>query len=103
MLIEFDVTLPFDRQLEGAHYALRLEAERREVRHSSVRLRVDKFPQYLRLLDFQEAGASDDVIGEHLFPGASGEKLRDRIRTNFDLARQWQDKHWHIALQSDAS
>jgi hypothetical protein len=101
VVVELDLAVPDAPQVEGVLYAL--AAARRGARQPIVRMRVDKFPQYLRLLDFQEAGTSDDVIAEHLFPDASGEKLHDLIRKSFASARQWQNNHWRIALHPDAT
>jgi hypothetical protein len=88
---EIDKTLPIDPQLEQVRQFL----HRPEKPH---RLQRDKFPRYLRLLDFYEAGTPHKEIGEHLFPDAVGEKLRNSIRDSRAAARQCQDSYLLIAL-----
>ena len=104
MLIEFDVSLPLDPQMKGARRALQLAAKRDRAaagrEHAKdVRTRLNKFRDYLRLLDFKEADASNAEIGERLFPGESDvDVLRNQIKTNLDAAHRWQRDHWRIAV-----
>jgi hypothetical protein len=93
--IEFDLDLPVDPQLASAR---RLLIERSRAVAPSRKLPLNKFPVYLRLLDFEEEGASDPEIGRHLFPNYSGDRLRDAIRKNSEAARRWRDDHLSIAL-----
>lgn len=88
---EIDRRLPIDPQLEQVRQFL----HRPEEPH---RLRIDKFPDYLRLLDFHAARTSDNEIGEYLFPDASGGRLGDLISKNLNAARRWQDDYLLIAL-----
>ncbi len=86
MLIEFDVSLPLDPQMKGARRALQLAAKRDRAaagrEHAKdVRTRLNKFRDYLRLLDFKEADASNAEIGERLFP-ASPMLMCCAIRSN---------------------
>jgi hypothetical protein len=103
VLLEFDVQLPLELQLENAR---RLLTRRRDRLNepANYRLPIDKFPRYLRLLDFDAENARDREIGVHLFPYYSGEKLRDAIRKTLTAASRWQDNYLIIALHpSDAS
>jgi hypothetical protein len=101
VLVAFDVSLPIDVQLDAARRVLLLRSKQPRRR---IKLRIDKFPLYLRLLDFQQAAAPDKEIGAHLFPNQSGEKLRDAIRKTFDASCRWQDDYLVIALHPpDAS
>jgi len=104
VLISFDVSLPLDPQLKDARrvleYARRELPDRGEKSARSVKLRIDKFPDYLRLLDFEAAGAPDREISEHLFKNQSGERLRDTVRKTFAAAHRWQDDYLIVALHN---
>ena len=103
-LFEFDTRLPLELQLENAYRALLRARARDGISVRDVKLQIDKFPRYLRLLDFQDAAAPDKEIGDHLFPNRSGEDLRNDIRKNFAAASRWQDDYLIIALHHpDAS
>jgi Proteobacterial transcriptional regulator-like domain len=98
VLIAFDVTLPIEPQLESARRELLRQAERQ---HLSPRMQIDKFPRYLRLLDFKEARTSNKEIGDYLFPNSVlGEPLRKSIRQNLKAAQHWQANYLSIALHS---
>jgi hypothetical protein len=103
VLIEYDLNLPIKPQLKNAAVALLLKAEACGVADPDGGMQVDKFPRYLRLLDFKAARMLDKVIGKYLFSNASGEKLRDSIRKGLVSASQWQENYWHIALHDDVS
>ena len=99
--LEFDVTLPVEPQLDTARLLLLQRAgEWSSTRR--IKMQVDKFPRYLRLLDFEDAGASDKEIGEHLFPSVGGERLRNLIRDTLDAAQRWQRDYLLIAMHSSA-
>ena len=101
VLIEFDVTLPIEPQLESARRELLRQAEKQP---SLPPMQIDKFPRYLRLLDFKEARTPNREIGRCLFPGsAPGESLRTSIRQNLKAARHWQTNYLSIALHSMAT
>jgi hypothetical protein len=104
--IEFDVTLPIRAQLVAARQLLQRRADRYRTTNDvpawpSKRPRVEKLTPYLRLLDFEEAGASDQEIGAALNPNKSGESLRDVIRKQLDAAHKCQEQYlllaWHSA------
>jgi hypothetical protein len=93
VLIEFDEALPIGPQISMA----RRELDRRAKRVKPIRSQVEKFPRYLRMLDFQDIGALDAVIGRHLFPDQGGEKLRNSLRDTFEAAHRWSDEYRRIA------
>jgi hypothetical protein len=96
VLIAFDVTLPIGPQLESVRRELLRQAKKQP---SALRMQIDKFPRYLRLLDFKEARAPNGTIGKYLFPhSVSGEPLRDAIRKNLEAAQHWQNHYLSIAL-----
>jgi hypothetical protein len=99
VLLEFDLSLPLEVQLDNARRWLTRRA-RRAGTMRRVTFQVEKFPAYLRLLDFEELGTPDKEIGEHLFPNQSGDKLRDTIRKALTAAQRWQDDYRAIALHS---
>jgi hypothetical protein len=103
VLIEFDASLPIEPQLDNARRLLHARAKQLPSRPRDARLPIGKFRTYLRLLDFQDEGATDREIGEHLFQGAGGERLRNLIRDNFEAARRWQHDYLLIALHSPAN
>jgi hypothetical protein len=94
VLIEFDTTLPIEPQLEGARRELRQVAGR----HPAVRMHIEKFPRYLRLLDFGEDRTPDKEIGRYLFAGVTGTSLDDALRKNLEAAHRWQSNYLRIAL-----
>ena len=101
VLIAFDVTLPIEPQLESARRELLRQAEKQP---SLPPMQIDKFPRYLRLLDFKEARTPNREIGRCLFPSsAPGESLRTSIRQNLKAARHWQTNYLSIALHSPAT
>jgi hypothetical protein len=109
VLISFNVTLPLDHQLKTARSLLdaKLAKWLRNTGRESppqrpAKLQLDKFPRYLRLLDFEDADTPDREIGQHLFPNYSGEKLRDQIRKASAAAHRWQDDYLLIAMHSPA-
>jgi hypothetical protein len=93
VLIEFDEELPIAPQMLAAQQ----ELDRRAKRMKPMRLQVEKFPRYLRMLDFQDTGALDAVIGPHLFPGQNGEKLRNSLSDTFNAAVRWSEDYRKIA------
>jgi hypothetical protein len=96
VLFEFDLTLPVEPQLESARRELLRQAGQPSL---SPRMQIDKFPRYLRLLDFKEAHTSNREIGDRLFPGSAlGEPLRKSIRQNLEAAQHWQANYLSIAL-----
>lgn len=109
VLLEFDLRRPLDQQLEHARGLLtrrvRSAVAGGQIKEAAQRkLRIDLFPLYLRLLDFQDETVSDKEIGKYLFPNQAGEKLRDAIRKTFKAASRWQDDYLIIALRlPDAS
>jgi hypothetical protein len=102
-LIQFDLILPVELQLANAQRLLLRKARAYSYSVRSVKLQIDKFPRYCRLLDFEEATTPDKEIGETLFPNRTGEQLRDAIRTNLAAARRWQDNYLTIALHVPAA
>lgn len=88
---EIDTTLPVEPQLEQVRQLLYRHRKRRGMQ-------CDKFPRYLRLLDFDAAHTPDKEIGNHLFPGVSGEKLHDAIRKSSEAAHRHQTDYLLIAL-----
>jgi hypothetical protein len=104
VLIQFDASLPVAPQLDGARRLLHKRAkELRLPPPRNVRPRVGKFRTYLQLLDFHALVASDKEIGQHLYPGTKGERLRNLIRDDFAAARRWQDDYLFIALHAPAN
>src|SRR5262249_31900961 len=89
ILIEYDYSLPLEPQVEVARLRLMERAKEWGSVEPRVRIQIDKFPRYLRLLDFEAAAASDKEIGSHLFPSAEGERLRNLIRDNLEQAQRW--------------
>jgi hypothetical protein len=107
VLIQYDVSLPLERQMEvvrrrlddARRYWLRKTGNKQKTLHTPT----DKFPLYLRLLDFKELGASDSEIGQALFPHHSGERLRNRIRDTLAAAHRWQKDYLLLALHRPAA
>jgi hypothetical protein len=99
--ILYDVSLSLQPQIDATW---KLLAERAREWSSSaprnVKPPLEKFPTYLRLLDFEAIATTDIEIGSHLFPGKSGEGLRDIINKTSKAARRWQDDYLLIALHS---
>jgi Proteobacterial transcriptional regulator-like domain len=96
VLLSFDVTLPIGPQLEGARRLLQVEKQ-----SHAPPMQIDKFPRYLRLLDFKTVHASNKTIGQHLFPNSvAGEPLRKSIRQSLEAAQHWQTDYLSIALHS---
>jgi hypothetical protein len=102
ILIEYDYSLPLEPQIEVTRLLLMERARELGSVKQRVKMQIDKFPRYLRLLDFQAAGASDKEIGRHLFPSAEGERLRNLIRDNLEQAQRWQRNYLPIALHPSA-
>jgi hypothetical protein len=100
VLLEFDVQRPLDLQLENARKVLTRRRDWLLGKPGGRKLQIDKFPIYLRLLDFHDTHTPDKEIGAHLFRNYSGEALRDRIRTTFKAARRWQADYLIVALHS---
>jgi hypothetical protein len=99
ILIEYDYSLPLEPQIEVARLLLMKRArEWGSVEPRRAKIQTDKFPRYLRLLDFEEAGTRDEEIGRYLFPRKSGDDLRDTIRKNLTAARRWRSDYLIIAL-----
>jgi hypothetical protein len=94
--LEFDHRLPIKSQLAAAHRLLERRAEMQDIQPH-----VRKFPEYLRLLDFDTYEIKSKEIGRSLFPHAKGQKLYDVIRDNREAAHRWQDVYLRIALSSD--
>jgi hypothetical protein len=101
VILEFDLKLPVEIQIENARQLL-LRRQARYFPHiqRDIKMPVAKFPLYLRLLDFEEVDAPDREIGEHLFPHALRDRLRDIIGKTVKAARKWQDDYLAIALRS---
>jgi len=95
-LLKFDTRLPIDPQLADARRLLERRAETQDIKPQ-----VGKFPDYLRLLDFDTYGIKSKEIGRSLFPHAKGQKLYDAISDNRKAAHDWQDVYLRIALSSD--
>jgi hypothetical protein len=72
VVIEFDATLVIEPQLDGARRLLDERARELSSSPRKVRPPLGKFQTYLRLIDFQNEGATDREIGEHLFPHLKG-------------------------------
>jgi hypothetical protein len=104
VLLEVDLTLPISAQLARAlPVLLEQQAEVKAAAGDDIRPRVDKFPEYLRMLDFDAINASDAEIGKHLFQNHSGDLLRDHCRKSLEAARRWQDRYLAIALYDPAA
>jgi hypothetical protein len=107
ILIEFDCSLPVEPQISVARQHLIQHLIERTwelgLVKRPIKMQVDKFPRYLRLLDFEAAGTTDKEIGKHLFPSAEGERLRNLIRDNLEQAQRWQRDYLLIALHSPAT
>jgi hypothetical protein len=103
-LVVIDLRLPLEPQWEDAKVALRLAAAGDGVTQASaVRPQDDKFPTYLRLLDFRESGSPNREIHEHLFPklrDKSDEVLHVSINQSLKQAHRWQHNYWRLALHS---
>jgi hypothetical protein len=93
VLIEFDVTLPIESQVSSARRELKLQAKSQK----HIKAHVAKFPNYLRMLDFQEIRVQDKEIGYHLFPGVAGRELSVKLRDTFAAAQHWQDDYRRLA------
>jgi hypothetical protein len=100
-LLRVDLTLPIDVQWVQARSVL-LELQKKRFGDINVKPRVEKFPLYLRLLDFEGRGATDAEIGRYLFPHRSDTALRDQIRKNLEAAQRWQQNYLAIALHVPA-
>ena len=98
VLLEFDVALPVEPQLAAAKRLL-LQRTKKLPR---PQLQIAKFPTYLRLLDFDELGATQKEIGQTLFPYVSGERLRTLIRDTLTAARNRQNDYLIIAHKSSS-
>jgi hypothetical protein len=107
-LFAFDVQLPRDPQFAYARERFKHEAEKwsqsdEQKLPRKVKPQIQKYPTYLRLLDFEEIGTPDNEIGGHLFPDKSGETLRDMINKSSLAARRCQKDYLLIALHSPAT
>jgi hypothetical protein len=101
----FDVRSPLDPQLAYARQKL-MEAARQWSFSNDQKLprkpyrHIQKYPTYLRLLDFKEGRSPDKEIGSYLFPRKSGEELRDIISKNRKAAGRCQGDYLSIAFSS---
>jgi hypothetical protein len=105
MAFVFDVRSPLDPQLKYARQKLMDGAQKWSQSNDQEPPRkpnrtIQKYPTYLRLLDFKEISAVDKEIGKYLFPHKSGEELRDMISKNWKAARLCQKNYLSIAFGS---
>lgn len=102
VVLQFDITLPIEPQLKSARAVLQYFTKDKPTKRgrNAPKLPIEKFPRYLRLLDFDDIRASDKEIGQALFPNHSGAALHDQISKNFKAARRWQQDYLVIALRS---
>jgi hypothetical protein len=98
-LVRIDVSLP----LRSQWAAIKQRLEQHYVRHVPPdrllkrKIQFDKFPRYLRLLDFEDAAELDSVIGEHLFPDSDAETRRTLLRDSRNAAKAWQRDYNRVA------
>jgi hypothetical protein len=96
--VRLDPKLPIEPQLAAVRRLLTSRAAK--ARHSPARKikpPLEKFPTYLRLLDFEDENASNSEIGKYLFKDCSSRRLHDGIRKGLEAARDWQSRYLLIA------
>jgi hypothetical protein len=127
MSFVFDVRSPLDPQLENARQKLTDGASKysQSNEHELARVgrltafaavsprplglpppahklhkHIEKYPTYLRLLDFKEIRASNKEIGEYLFRNKFDDELRGMISKSWKAARICQRNYLSIAISS---
>jgi hypothetical protein len=70
--IVYDLSLPLERQVERAHLGLReLQAHRvrkKQISAPGARCREERYSDYLRLIDAEDAGSPPEITAAALFP-----------------------------------
>ena len=96
-ILKFDLTMPFEPQLRMAKRIL----ESHKYQHiPDVRHRVDLFPQYLRLLDGEVSGATQDEMSKIIYPHIKNTHPdfsgRDRVKKALNAARRLRDGDYRL-------
>ena len=83
-LVLVDLALPLESQLDSAKSELIPDKSRtlNSLRSHARRNRVDKWPEYLRVLDAREAGETFRHIGEVLYGDLIPSNIEDDRRTD---------------------
>jgi Uncharacterized conserved protein (DUF2285) len=92
--IIIDLARPLKPQLERAHKSAAHEQKFRQLNQKSVRIRVDHYVRYLRILDADESRARPRNIAELLFPHLPGPPENSRMKAlhdNRSVARYLRD------------
>jgi len=107
MVIGFDLTGSIDRQVAIAKQMLMDEREssRRHIGDKAVvkskNLAMNKYSNYIRILDALSVGATRQEIAEVIYPhqfNTDTNHLKNKIRRNIDSAKQLRDKdYWRIS------
>ena len=99
-LLKFDLTLPIERQLRRAREILRIEQYPRKA--DDIRHREDLFPEYLRLLDAKQAGATQDEMSRVLYPKIENRHPdfngRDRVKKALKAATRLRDRDYKLLV-----
>ena len=99
--IIIDLARPLKPQLERAHKSAAHEQKFRQLNQKSVRIRVDHYVRYLRILDADETRARSRDIAALLFPKLPGPPENSRARALHDdrvVARSLRDGGYRSLL-----
>lgn len=91
--VKIDLTLPLDPQLQQAKKILMFEKKSLDI--GDVRQQERLFPEYLRLLDAEKAGATQDEMSKVIYPHIKNNHPdfsgRDRVKKALRAARLIRD------------
>lgn len=103
--LEFDVLLPIEPQLKRAAAQLkgRLGAlvKGGEAEPVRFRNRLERYPNYLRMLDAKAAGATPGDMARVFFPGIEAQYGTKRCANGLKAAETMRDRDWRLIFLSE--
>jgi hypothetical protein len=97
---KIDYRLPLEPQLKAVANLARRRSQYLALRQpKDTAPQIDKFPRYLRMLDFHARKASHREIGQSLFPHTTDDRLSYLVRDTLKSAHRYQVDYLLLALR----